>query len=131
MTPADSTDVSSGSRSPGPVSAAQMSPGDIRVMSVITGPRSATQMTAAPATETTEDTERARRALLAIPPRPLGTRSLASCSATGDGGGHGARSADYRRGDEGEPALLVLGQAAADSVYLMNAMPAGVGCRWS
>ncbi len=45
VTPPDSTDVSSGSRSPGPVSAAQMSPGDIRVMSVITGPSRATQMT--------------------------------------------------------------------------------------
>ncbi len=72
VTPPDSTDVSSGSRSPAPVSADQMSPGDIRVMSVITGPSSATQMTAAPTSDKAADIERTLGARPPLPLKPLG-----------------------------------------------------------
>ncbi len=74
VTPPDSTDVSSGSRSPGPVSAVQMSPGDIRVMSVITGPSRATQMTSAPTSDKAADIE-----------RTLGTRPAGSAEPRGRG----------------------------------------------
>src|SRR5208282_1664784 len=122
-----STDVTSGSRFPGPVSAAHRSPGDIRPIRVITGPSRATQMTAAPRMENPEEMERTRAPRPPVPfPRKRdgperelspsrATPEEAACGLgaqlTEDSGGRGALVADERGRDQLEPSGLVLRQA--------------------
>ena len=61
VTAPDASEVYSGSRSPGPVSALAMALPDRCVSSAITGPSRASQMTSAPRTDASPDTERTWR----------------------------------------------------------------------
>src|ERR1700761_124837 len=103
----DSTEVSSGSNAPAAVSADQVADQDRWVSSAMTGPSRAIQMIAAPTIEASDETDRARDTAR---PAGFGWFGLAA-QLTLDGGGDRGLVAEHGRGQDGEAALLVLGQA--------------------
>src|ERR1700722_8637069 len=126
VTSPDSTETSSGSSAPGAVSELAMALADRWVKSAITGPSKASQTTAAAITETTADAERARRWAPMTPwgPARRGRRgggppetappaAAAGLGAqlTRDRGRDRALVPDHGRGEHGESARLVQGQA--------------------
>src|SRR6202012_5224553 len=93
----DSTEVSSGSKAPGAVSADHRADQDRWVSSAMTGPSRATQMIAAPMSETIAEAERPRG-----PGRPFVSGSFGlAAQLTLDGGGHRALVAEHRRREHG------------------------------
>src|ERR1035437_2642897 len=126
VTRPDSTEISSGSNAPLAVRELTMALQDRWASKAITGPSKASQIMPAPTTETRVDAERSRSDPPVIRPDPAGRRGPeesspwtappaaaagAAAPLTRNSRGNGACRPGHRRGDQGEPARLVLGQA--------------------
>src|ERR1019366_1144590 len=129
VTSPDSTEISSGSNAPLAVRELTMALQDRWASKAITGPSKASQIMPAPTTETRVDAERSRSDPPVIRPDPAGRRGPEESSPWTAPPAAAAGLADPVPvgGIRVNPPALYWARPADDSVYLTNAVAAGVG----